>query len=64
MHYDVIMDQDNAKPLIYDCQNVKMLATGQIDKSNRQDETKQADAIDTLRYWFNVFMGDFLKLKK
>lgn len=60
-HYPVIMDEENAKPLIYDCGNVRMLPTGQIDKSNREDEAKQADALDTFRYWLNVFMGDFLK---
>jgi hypothetical protein len=60
-HYKVVMDKEEAKSLIFDCQNVRMLPTGKIDKLDRTDETKQADALDTLRYWFNVFMWDFLK---
>lgn len=60
-NYPVEIDQNNCKALIFDLNNVKMLPTGQIDKSNREDETKQADALDTLRYWFNVFLWDFLK---
>lgn len=63
-HYPVIMDQHKCTALIYDCNNVKVLAAGQIDKSNREDPTKQADAIDTARYWVNVFMWDFLKNAK
>lgn len=64
MHYPVIIDPDNCKPLIFDLNNVKMLPTGQIDKTNRTDESKQADALDTLRYWMNVFLWDFLKRVK
>lgn len=61
MNYPVIIDQDKCRALIFDLNNVKMLPGGQIDKTNREDEAKQADALDTLRYWFNVFMWDFLK---
>jgi hypothetical protein len=38
-----------------------MLPDGSIDKGDRTDATKQADAIDTLRYWENVFMAGFLQ---
>lgn len=60
-HYDVVADKDNAYGFIFDCKSVKMLPNRKIDKSNREDVTMQADALDTVRYWFNVFMGDFLK---
>lgn len=63
-NYPVIIDQDKCRSLIFDLNNVKMLATGEIDKTNRADETKQADALDTLRYWINVFMWNFLKRNK
>lgn len=63
-HYPVDIDPDKCKALIYDLNNVKMLPEGKIDKSNRTDETKQADALDTMRYWFNVFFWDFLKTMK
>lgn len=60
-NYVCIFDEEKAQPLIFDCQNVKMLPTGQIDKTNRNDPTMQADSLDWLRYWLNVFMGNFLK---
>lgn len=60
-HYPVIMDQHKCQALIYDHNNVKVLAKGEIDKSNRDDPTKQADALDTARYWVNIFFWDFLK---
>jgi len=60
-NYQVIIDPDKCKSLIYDLENVKMLPGGQIDKSDRQNPEKQADIIDCARYLFNVFMYDFLK---
>lgn len=63
-HYPVTLDQDGCKDLIYDLNNVKVLAEGKIDKTDRSDDTKQADALDTLRYWINIFMWDFLKKAK
>lgn len=62
-NYSCIFDEENAQPLIFDCMNVKMLPSGQIDKGDRNDPTMQADSIDWLRYWMNVFMWDFLKVK-
>lgn len=61
-NYGVEMSENKASALIYDCSNVKMLPDGGIDKTNRQDPTKQADAIDTLRYFLNTFMSGFLKM--
>lgn len=60
-HYPLVIDRDKCKALIFDLNNVKMLPKGIIDKSNREDETKQADALDTARYWVNVFLWNFLK---
>lgn len=60
-NYPVIMDKDRCKGLIFDCQNVNMLPSGDIEKADRNDPKQQADALDTARYWVNVFMGDFLK---
>jgi phage terminase large subunit len=50
-----------AKPAIYDAENVKMIADGSIEKTNRKDPAQQADVLDTKRYWFNMFMGWFVK---
>lgn len=63
-HYKIIVHKDKAKHFIYDCENVRTSPEGKIDKDNRQDPTKQADALDTVRYWFNVFMWNFLKSVK
>ena len=60
-NYTVIMHKEKAKALIFDCQNVRMTPDGKIDKGDRDDVTKQADALDTFRYWINIFMWDFLK---
>lgn len=63
-NYPVIMDQEKAKALIFDCQNVRMLPSGDIEKGDRNDPKQQADAIDTARYWVNIFFHDFLKRAK
>ncbi len=44
------------KPLIYDCENVKLKADGTILKDDRDDPAQQADVLDTARYWFNKNM--------
>lgn len=59
-NYSVELHEEKCKALIYDCENVKMLANGQINKSDRNNPEQQADAIDTARYWFNTFMYNFL----
>lgn len=62
MHnYKVQMCPVKAKPAIFDAENVKKRADGTIVKDDRDDPTQQADVLDTLRYWFNKFMGWFLK---
>ncbi len=58
---DVLIDKDNAKPLIFDCENVRVLPTGEIDKSNRNDPTKQSDSLDHFRYVCNTFLSWVLK---
>lgn len=49
------------KPLIYDAENVKKRADGTIVKNDRNDPAQQADVLDTARYWFNQFMGWYVK---
>lgn len=58
--YKVRINKTKAAGFIFDCENVKMLSSGAIDKTDRNNPTMQADALDTVRYWFNIFMGDFL----
>jgi hypothetical protein len=47
-----------AAALHYDLDNVKMLADGSIKKTSRTDPKQQADALDTFRYFCNMFAQD------
>ena len=60
-HYPVQIDTDHAQNLIFDMKFVEINADGKIIKQDRTNPTQQADALDTFRYWCNVFMSDFLK---
>lgn len=60
-NYKVILDKNRCKHLIFDLENVKVLPDGSIDKTDRKDPTKQADALDTLRYFCNTFLSWVLK---
>ena len=59
--YDVRIHAERAQGLIYDMEHVRREADGTIIKTDRRDPTQQADALDTFRYWCNMFMPDFLK---
>lgn len=50
------------KPAIYDCENVKSLADGTIEKKNRKDPAQQADVLDSIRYFINQFMSWYIKV--
>ena len=60
-HCDVRINAKKASALIYDLRNVKMEADGTIRKANRTDPTQQADALDTFRYYCNVFHSGVLR---
>lgn len=60
-NYKWVIDEENASAVIFDMEYVKMLPNGGIDKGSRTDPTKQADAMDTVRYWCDKFMKWFLK---
>lgn len=59
--YDVQICPVKGKPLIYDLENVRKRPDGTIEKGDRDDPAKQADALDTFRYWCNKFMGWFVR---
>lgn len=62
--YDVKLCPVKCKALIFDFENVKLLAEGkreQLDKTSRRDPAKQADALDTFRYWCNKFMSWYVR---
>lgn len=61
-NYSWVIDEENALSVILDMEYVKMLPDGTIDKSNRNDPTKQADALDTVRYYCDQFFKWYLNV--
>jgi len=61
-HYQCYFDPQGAKDLIFDMKHVEVLPDGTIKKKDRNDPAQQADALDTFRYYLNVFMQDFIRL--
>lgn len=59
--YPVQVCQVNGRHFKFDAENVKQSAEGKIQKDDRKDPAKQADVLDTVRYWINKFMGNFIK---
>jgi len=58
---DVKMDKTHAEGLIFDLSYVEVNQDNTIKKANRADEKQKADALDTFRYWCNMFLKDILK---
>jgi hypothetical protein len=59
--YPVTICPIKAKSAIYDCENVRSLADGSIEKKDRKNPAQQADTIDCIRYWINQFMNWYIK---
>jgi hypothetical protein len=57
--YKVTIHGEKAKALVFDMENVKKRADGTILKDNRDDPAQQADALDTFRYFCNIFLDWF-----
>lgn len=57
----VSIDPENAKGLIFDLEHASVLPDGSLDKSDRNDPTKQLDCLDTFRYYLNTFFRHILK---
>jgi hypothetical protein len=57
---DVRINPHRAAALAYDLSHVKMYPDGTIIKADRTDPAQQADALDTFRYYCNVFHADRL----
>lgn len=64
--YKVLVCPKKARHFKFDAENVKQTAEGKIDKAdgNRSDPAKQADVLDTVRYFINQFLGWFIKADK
>ena len=60
-HYGLTLDGENCKGLIFDLEHARVLPNGSLDKTDRNDPTKQLDALDCLRYYLNTFFRWVLK---
>jgi hypothetical protein len=61
-HLDISIDPVNCKGLIFDLEHAAVLPDGSLDKTDRNDPTKQLDAIDCCRYYLNTFFKHILKI--
>ena len=60
---NIKIDLEKNYQLIFDLENCRMNADGTIVKTDRNDPTQQADALDCLRYYINTFHRNFVKIK-
>lgn len=60
-HYNIAIDPDNCKGLIFDLEHARVLPDGSLDKTDRKDPTKQLDCLDCFRYYLNTFFKWVLK---
>lgn len=61
-HLDISIDPVNCKALIFDLEHAAVLPDGSLDKTDRNDPTKQLDALDCARYYLNTFFKHILKI--
>jgi hypothetical protein len=57
-----IVDEDNAKALIFDFKNCKANTDNTIVKDNRKKAEQKADVLDMFRYYLHAFFKDFVRL--
>ncbi|MES3017898.1 MAG: terminase family protein [Bacteroidota bacterium] len=61
-HLNISIDPVNCKGLIFDLEHAAVLPDGSLDKTDRNDPTKQLDALDCCRYYLNTFFKHILKI--
>lgn len=61
-HNNVLLDRERCKGLLFDLEYAKVLPDGSLDKSDRNDATKQLDALDCFRYYLNTFHKHLLAI--
>lgn len=58
---DIQLDPVGCKGLIFDIEHVMVTPDGSIEKQDRNDPTKQQDALACFRYYLNTFFKHILK---
>ncbi len=59
--YNIVLDGERCKPLIFDFEEVKSDEENHPIKDNRQNATQQADFLDNARYFFHKFYSHFMQ---
>lgn len=62
LNHNIAFDPIKCKSLIFDCENVSVTETGDIDKGDRTNPKKRADSLDHWRYYLNTFHKHALKV--
>lgn len=57
--YDIVIDKDRCKPLIFDIENVMSDEDNKPIKDNRGNAAQQADFLDNMRYFLHRFYSQF-----
>ena len=57
--YDIIIDKDKCKPLIFDFENVMSDEENRPIKTSRDNVSQQSDFLDNARYFFHRFYSQF-----
>ena len=60
-HKPVLIDKNNASPLIYDLLYCEVDGNGDLVK-DRSNEARKADILDEFRYYLNTYHSDFLDM--
>jgi hypothetical protein len=58
---DIKLDPIGCSELVFDIEHAMVLPDGSLDKADREDKTKQLDALDCFRYYLNTFFKHILK---
>lgn len=58
--FDIIIDEERCKPLIFDCENVMSDEENRPVKTSRGNIAQQADMLDNMRYFFHRFYKYFV----
>lgn len=60
--YNIQVCPVKARHFKFDAENVRYSAEGKIEKDDRKDPAQQADVLDCVRYFANMFLNWFIKI--
>lgn len=60
--YDIVFDEDECKPAIFDFENVMADEENRPIKSSRENAAQQADFLDNVRYYFHRYFKELIQI--